>query len=186
MATLEQLEAALVKADAAGNADDASAFAAEIRKMRAAPAPAPKQEPAYSPTMAESALGLERGGTLANMAQASRNAGLGALRGAGSIGATILTPIDAMTGRTDRRQAMTDATQSLGADPNSAMYALGKTGAEIAGTAGAGGAVANTLSRVPGVAAAAPNLLSAIQTGGMTGGNLLTRAALDLVPSSAV
>lgn len=39
MATLEQLSAALVKADAAGNADDARAFANEIRAMRgAAPA----------------------------------------------------------------------------------------------------------------------------------------------------
>jgi hypothetical protein len=36
MATLDQLSAALVKADAAGNVDDARAFAAEIRKMRAA------------------------------------------------------------------------------------------------------------------------------------------------------
>ena len=34
MATLEQLSAALVKADAAGNADDARALANEIRKMR--------------------------------------------------------------------------------------------------------------------------------------------------------
>jgi hypothetical protein len=34
MATLEQLEAALVKADAAGNVDDARALAAEIRSMR--------------------------------------------------------------------------------------------------------------------------------------------------------
>lgn len=41
MATLEQLEQALVKADAAGNADDARAFAAEIRKMRAAPVEQP-------------------------------------------------------------------------------------------------------------------------------------------------
>jgi hypothetical protein len=35
MATLEQLSAALVKADAAGNAADAKAFADEIRRMRA-------------------------------------------------------------------------------------------------------------------------------------------------------
>lgn len=34
MADLAQLEAALVKADAAGNADDARAFASEIRRMR--------------------------------------------------------------------------------------------------------------------------------------------------------
>ena len=37
MATLQELESALVKADAAGNADDARVFAAEIRKMRSAP-----------------------------------------------------------------------------------------------------------------------------------------------------
>ncbi len=37
MASMEQLEAALIKADAAGNADDARILAAEIRKMRAAP-----------------------------------------------------------------------------------------------------------------------------------------------------
>jgi hypothetical protein len=40
MATLEQLSAALVKADAAGNAADAKAFADEIRRMRATQAPA--------------------------------------------------------------------------------------------------------------------------------------------------
>jgi hypothetical protein len=34
MATLDQLNAALIKADAAGNVDDARAFAAEIRRMR--------------------------------------------------------------------------------------------------------------------------------------------------------
>ena len=39
MATIEQLSAALVKADAAGNAADAKAFADEIRRMRALEAP---------------------------------------------------------------------------------------------------------------------------------------------------
>lgn len=34
MATLDQLNAALIKADAAGNVDDAKAFASEIRRMR--------------------------------------------------------------------------------------------------------------------------------------------------------
>jgi hypothetical protein len=41
MATLEQLSAALIKADAAGNAEDAKSFADAIRQMQAAPAPAP-------------------------------------------------------------------------------------------------------------------------------------------------
>ena len=35
MATLEELESALIKADAAGNADDARVFAREIRRLRA-------------------------------------------------------------------------------------------------------------------------------------------------------
>lgn len=56
MATLEQLSAALVKADAAGNADDAKAFANAIRQMQAAPVeaapaqtgiPGPRQSPGF-------------------------------------------------------------------------------------------------------------------------------------------
>jgi hypothetical protein len=39
MATIEQLSAALIKADAAGNAADAKVFADEIRRLRAAAAP---------------------------------------------------------------------------------------------------------------------------------------------------
>lgn len=35
MATLEELESALIKADAAGNAEDARVFAGEIRRLRA-------------------------------------------------------------------------------------------------------------------------------------------------------
>lgn len=42
MATLEQLESALRKADAAGNADDAKVFAAEIRRMRSGGETAPE------------------------------------------------------------------------------------------------------------------------------------------------
>tara|TARA_R110000868_G_scaffold25649_1_gene99867 strand:+ start:12132 stop:14432 length:2301 start_codon:yes stop_codon:yes gene_type:complete len=41
MATLEQLSAALIKADAAGNVEDAKAFANAIRQMRVVEAPAP-------------------------------------------------------------------------------------------------------------------------------------------------
>lgn len=40
MATIEQLSAALIKADAAGNAADAKVFADEIRRLRSAAAPA--------------------------------------------------------------------------------------------------------------------------------------------------
>lgn len=61
MATLEQLSAALVKADAAGNADDARALAAEIRKMRGA-APA-VNEVAPNPTEGNSFLQNAAAGT---------------------------------------------------------------------------------------------------------------------------
>jgi len=58
MATLEQLSAALIKADAAGNAADAKVFADEIRRMRSAPAPAamPTAVPA-APAPAEPSFG---------------------------------------------------------------------------------------------------------------------------------
>jgi hypothetical protein len=107
------------------------------------------------------------------------NAGMGAIRGAGSIGATLLTPVDAAAralgadpnnitgiGRTDRRQAMTDATQNLGADPTSTEYKLGKLTAEGAGTAGAGGVLAGGAKMV----GAAPEVVSALASNGLTTG----------------
>jgi len=53
MATLEQLSAALIKADAAGNAADAKVFADEIRRMRSAGAATP---PAAAPIAAPAAV----------------------------------------------------------------------------------------------------------------------------------
>lgn len=97
--------------------------------------------------------------------QQALNALSGAVRGAGSIGATLLTPVDAaaralgvqndLIGRTDRRQAMDSALQGVGADPESLAYGAGKLGAEIAGTAGVGGALAKPLQVVSGLAARA-------------------------------
>lgn len=123
-----------------------------------------------------------------------QNFAAGAVRGAGSIGATLLAPVDAAAravgieneyiGRTDRRKAMDAALQGMGADTDSLAFGAGKLGAEIAGTAGAGGVVANAATRIPGAAVAAPNLINAIRTAGMTGApganvavNALMRAA---------
>ena len=82
MATLEQLSAALVKADAAGNAADAKVFADEIRRMRGtAPkslvdqipdTPAPATAPAPRPGI------LDR---LAGIPEASAAIGTGAITG---------------------------------------------------------------------------------------------------------
>lgn len=131
---------------------------------------------------------------LSKVKQQAGNVAAGAVRGAGSIGATLLAPLDiakdALDGKglslesnRQRRADMDSALQTLGADTDSIAYKGGKLATEVAGTLGAGGAVANTLSRVPGVAANAPNLLTAIRTAGMEAGattgvqNALLRAA---------
>ena len=119
----------------------------------------------------------------------------GAVRGAGSIGATILAPVDAaaralnggkpvniggydIVGQ-DRRAGMDAGLSEMGADTNSLAFKAGKVGAEIAGTAGAGGAVANTVRAVaPGLTAApvVANALRAVETAGAQGGGILSRS----------
>lgn len=122
-----------------------------------------------------------------------RNLVLGGVRGAGSIGATIMYPWDKgmdlikgdrnptlsglVTGQQplsrneERRQDMDTALQGIGADPTSPAYKVGKVGVEILGTGGAGSALENGIARIPMVAKAVPNLLTAIRTGGMEAGN---------------
>lgn len=146
--------------------------------------PAPE---ASAQTLAVRKAEEERGkGSLA------KNVAAGLVRGAGSIGATLLYPVDKITDMVrgdreqtlstlitgekplsrneERRRDMTAALGSMGADTDSTAFQAGKIGGEIAGTAGAGGAIANTLGRLPGVAAAAQNLLNAVRTSGMSAG----------------
>lgn len=110
------------------------------------------------------------------------NAGAGAIRGAGSIGATILAPVDMVGDALDgkglslesnrqRRADMDAALRSLGADTDSIAYQGGKLAGEIAGTAGVGGVLARP------IAAAAPRLATALASGGFrTGGPVATNA----------
>lgn len=122
--------------------------------------------------------------------QPMANFGAGLIRGAGSIGATLLAPIDiakdAMEGKglslesnRARRKAMDDAFAGIGVETDSFGYGGGKLAGEIAGTAGVGPALAG----VKGVATVAPNFANALRTSGMTsgGGNvirdMLTRSA---------
>ncbi len=110
-----------------------------------------------------------------------RNLTAGAVRGAGSIGATLLTPVDAAAravgvqndfiGRTDRREAMDGALRELGADTESLAFQGGKLGAEIAGTAGVGGAAARGLALLPGASRVAP-VIEAVSSSGMKAGGL--------------
>ena len=117
------------------------------------------------------------------------NAGLdvagGLLRGAGSIGATLLAPFD-MAARAlnkgkpvnvggydivgqDRRAGMDAALDSVGVDRNSLSFGAGKLGAEVAGTLGVGGGLANVAGRAIPALANAP-MMTALRTSGMTTG----------------
>jgi hypothetical protein len=120
--------------------------------------------------------------------EAVRDVTAGAVRGAGSIGATILTPFDAAAravgvqndfiGRNDRRQQMDEALQGMGADTNSTAFGVGKLGAEIAGTAGAGGAIAKPLQALAatryasGIEPVINGVVKGLQTGGFRVGEL--------------
>lgn len=114
----------------------------------------------------------------------------GVIRGAGSIGATALAPVDvakdALAGKglslesnRERRAAMDTGLQELlGVDPQSIPYQVGKLGGEIAGTAGGGSVLAGGAK----AAGASPAIISGLQTGGLNVagraglGGLLTRA----------
>jgi hypothetical protein len=94
-----------------------------------------------------------------------KNIAMGALKGASDIGATLLSPLDAtgITGRTsaERRTSLSDFFKG-NANPDSLAFKGGELGADIAGTAGIGGAIA----KIPAVVKYAPKLAAAIESGG--------------------
>lgn len=114
---------------------------------------------------------IEEKSLMSRMGQHGGNLLAGAVRGAGSIGATLISPFETSSENKQRRQSMDDALQSFGAEPDSSMYGAGKIGAEVAGTAGAGGMLARGAMLLPGAARFAP-LLNSISTGGMTAGGM--------------
>lgn len=148
----EELYTALKNADAAGDTAGAQKIAAYIQSL-------PKQETAPVP---ERSIKQEVGHQAMNLAG-------GLLRGAGSIGATIARPFE--TGEeNDQRRARLDenARDLLGADTSSWLYKGGKLGGEIAGTAGVGGVLAKGAMAIPYLAKAAPAVIDAIGTSGMS------------------
>lgn len=115
---------------------------------------------------------------LSQVGQQVGNVVAGGLRGAGSIGATLIRPFESAEENQQRRAAMDAALASMGAQPDSLAYGAGKIGAEIAGTSGVGGLAAKGLGLVPGVAKVAPNMLAAIRSGGFSAGNAVGTPAL--------
>jgi len=102
----------------------------------------------------------------------------GAVKGASQIGSTILYPLDAtgLTGMTNdqRRAQVTGGLQNMGANPNSGAFKTGEIGSEIAGTAGAGGAVARGMAAIPKLARFAP----LVESGGFNLGNNATKSVM--------
>lgn len=98
----------------------------------------------------------------------------GLIRGAGSIGSTLMAPLDmikdaragkglSLESNRARRAELDSGLSALGANPESMGYKGGKLAGEIAGTAGAGSALAGGAK----AAGASPALISALQTGGI-------------------
>ena len=133
---------------------------------------------------------------LRKIGQGLGNIAAGGVRGAGSIGATILTPYDLLAGNTsswgnpERRSAMDAGLQELGADPTSLAYKTGKLGTEIAGTLPVGGLLGGGLAKgaaavSPAAARAVAPLAQAIQSGGFNMPSAGGNAALNMITRMA-
>lgn len=186
MPTREDIYNAIRNADKAGDSEAVRKLGAYLQTMPAEEA----QTPAPAPD--------------------TRNRGQemfeGALRGAASIGNTLLTPVRAaanalapeetsvtslVTGKKQRtgvlapvanylNRMVSDANSLDAENADSNYYKGAKIGTQIAMTLPVGGAAAQAVRTVaPGFAATGimPNLLRAVETSGASGGNLLTRSA---------
>lgn len=123
------------------------------------------------------------------IAQGIGDTAAGLIRGAGSIGATILAPVDmakdALDGKgfslesnRERRAAMDGALGSMGADTDSWAYKGGKFAGELAGTAGAGSVLAAPVQAASaarwatGLEPLLTGAAQALRTGGFRAGEL--------------
>ncbi len=163
-------------------------FRARMEQEAAAAQPAAPQAVAKLKDLPQRSFAGEVGQGVGNLVG-------GAIRGAGSIGATIMYPWDKaqdlyyddrgptisglVTGKAkksrneERRQEMDFGLEHMGAEPDSMMYKGGKLTAEVAGTMGAGGALgqgvvraAPLLARAGMSAPAITTAANALRTGG--------------------
>jgi len=154
MATLDQLSAALVKADAAGNTADAKAFADAIRQMKSTPAPQVSEIPAPRQQQAT--------GSLFPSAQTMGNIGAGLARSLVSIPSTVYGMFQ---GQGDKSigQRTTEKLAALGAEPESTAFKGSQIGGEVLSTLPLGGVFALPFKT------AAPAVATALQTSGLAG-----------------
>jgi hypothetical protein len=132
------------------------------------------------------------------------NEAAGLVRGAASLGSTLLWPVDAATDyivgdrgknvaglvsgnqpisrHEERVQALDESLKSLGADPSSGLFKTGKVLSEIGGTAPIGGIIAKPVAyaakSAPTLAQFLTPLAEAISTSGTTAGTLAKGAGI--------
>lgn len=178
----------MAAAEKVANAVIPSAQAAEAGKpweryASAAPATAAAETGPWTKYAATAEPDTPERSTIDSIGQGAGNLLAGAVRGAGSIGATLVAPYDiakdALDGKglslesnRQRRADMDGALQTMGAEPESWMYRGGKLAGEIAGTAGAGGVMANGVRAVGATRAMTglEPLTNAVAAGLQTGG----------------
>lgn len=99
------------------------------------------------------------------------NVAAGALRGAGSIGASLIRPFESGEENTARRLKMDEALRSMGAEPESYAYGGGKLVGEVAGTLPIGGLIARPLAAAAPYAPAVLNpVVNAMRSSGFSSG----------------
>lgn len=188
MATIEELSAALVKADAAGNTADAQVLADAIRQMRAAPA-MPATPTASAQTGADMIPGPRKDQNIfATIGAPIQAVSEGIIKGGGNVmfgGQQLLGMGLEKLGATEagraliqdalRRRAETEARVAPFKQEYPTATGAGELGAEIAATLPVGGALAAPLKAIP---AAAP-LAQAIRTGGFSTGRAMQAAPVS-------
>jgi hypothetical protein len=163
MATIEQLSSALVKADAAGDAMAAKAFADEIRKMQMA------KEPEVSPR--RQMVEAETRRVAAPFAGFSKGVGDIMFGGQRLVGKGLEAVGAAETGRAlmedaARRQAEQEAFIAPYKQAAPTLTGAGELTGQVVGTLPVGGVIARGVGAIPG---AAP-LAQSIRTGGFSTG----------------
>lgn len=155
----------------------------DARMVKWDDAPVASSSPAINPKMVKWDDAQESPGFGSSLLQGLGNLAAGAVRGAGSIGSTLIAPYDmakdALAGKglslesnRQRREDMDSALGSMGAQTDSWMYKGGKIAGEVAGTAGAGGVLANGVRGLAGTNAlrGLDPIVSGVAKGLETGG----------------
>jgi len=107
---------------------------------------------------------------LATGGRFSRDEAAGLVRGAGSIGSTLIRPFESSEENTQRRASIDSAMEAAGADTKSFAYGGGKLAAEVAGTAGVGNALGAPLKAMGPAGTLMNRLGTALATSGATTG----------------